>query len=1061
MSEDASFFKQKRDFLKSHEPFHLLSNNLLKKIVTRLKVQVYGVGQTICERGHKGDCLFIIYTGSVVETLVDNSGEEITLSVLGEGDCFGPISFLTDEAYLSTIKAKENVELFVLHNNDIRVLIQKSPALSMYLSRVITMRIKTFFDFFEKEKIKVVEVIEDKYEKERKLEVINKVTGLVLSAQDINKTLLLVVEAVNREMDADACSIYLVDRVSNDLVLEAAIGFDDRVIYNVRMRLDAGEGVTGWVVENGEPVALEDVHTDPRVKFITEIHEERLYSLLSVPLGDKKNVIGAINIQTVDRRKYTYDDIRGLSIMANHIALAISHARLKKRIQIAEGMSDRRATGNFSFVGKGKYVNRINSFVDSMSSVGEPALIGGENGTGKIPMSKIIHYKSKRYKGPFVEIDCRDINNESWGEELFGYEKRHDIKINDITTAEGPSEGAPSVKSAEPGDISTRLGYIELADSGTIFLNHVDELNQANQIKLLNYINEGKFNRVNGNDTVFSNARIIATVSNDFALSMEEGGFDKSLYKILSKNFFQLKALRDQKRSTPMLAKHFLEKISRELHKDVKNVSDHAMGRLMSYNWPGNVVEFENVLKRAVILAKGEVITSEQIFFGIPTGEKKLSLNILSLDAVKGFLKSRFYPMSLQIFSSILLITTLLMLFLGNEDGGLNLANMFFWSAGLFGIYLMVFFSGRFLCGICPFAAAGDLAGRLKNSNLHVPKLLVTNGKYITIGMILVVFWFEGITSIPRSSTLTAYLILFILSGSVVSGFMFERRVWCRYVCPLGGLLGVYSFSSITSLRANRSVCLNKCETHDCYLGTKIAKGCPMYLHPYGLESNRDCVLCMNCYKNCSHSSIMVNLQIPGSDIGYMSNRSLPESLLCLSFLGMLLVEYGSLLSIDSQWFQSLWGFTGINQTVLYTLIFIFVLFLPSGAIGLLDYTGNGFSLKSVKERITDFGYAAIPLALMGHLAFYWNKLKTTFRTIPEFAGIYKPEGVEPDILMVDKVGGISAIELLCILAGFAGSAYVFYTISKKTGHVLTKFTIASYFIVFATFVLAHVFITK
>jgi len=1059
MTEEMSFFKRKRDFLKNYEPFSLLSNNLLKKIVSKLQIQHYGVGQTICERGRKGNCLFIIHAGSVVETLVDNSGEEITVAVLSKGDCFGAISLLTDEPYLATKKAKEDVELFVIYNDDIQELFQKNPVLSMYLTRVVSMRIKAFFDFFKKEKIKIVEVIEDKFEKERKLDVINRVTRLFHSSEDINKTLQFVVKAVNKEMKADACSIYLVDPVSHELLLEAAVGFDEKVIKNARMRLDEGEGITGWVVKNCEPVALENIHDDPRVKFITEIHEERLSSLLSVPLGDKNNVIGAINIQTVDRRRYTYDDIRGLTIMANHIALAISHARLKRRIQIAEGVSSRKVPNDPGFVGKGNYIDKINAFVDSMSSVDEPVLIGGEDGTGKVPMSKIIHYKSKRYKGPFVEIDCRDIDSESWGEELFGYEQSSYVISDDDSTEKDLQDKLSPKKGIETGNIATRLGYIELADSGTIFLNHVDRLNQANQIKLLNYLQEGKFHRVNGNDTIFSNARIITSVSQGIASSIEEGKFDKSLYKILSKNHYQLKAIRDQKRSIPMLTKYLLEKINRELHKDVNNVSDNAMGRLMSYDWPGNVKELENVLRRAVILAKGHVITSEQIFFGIPMGEKKWTLNILSFDTVKSFFKSKFYPSGFQILSSIFLVITLLILFLGHKDGQLNFINILFWSAGIFGMYLITFVSGRFLCGICPFAAAGDLANRFKSFNRQIPKILVSYGRYNAIGLIVLVFWFEGVTSIPRSSTLTAYLIIFILSGAVISGLIFERRAWCRYVCPLGGLFGVYSLASITSLKANRSVCLNQCETHDCYLGTQLTKGCPMYLHPYGLENGRDCVLCMNCYKNCSHSSIRVNLQVPGSDIGNMSNRSLSESLLCLSLLGILLVEYGSLLSMDSQWFQSLYSFIGINQTVLYTLIFTFVSFLPSGSIVFLDFVCNGFSFNNVKTRITDFGYAAIPLALMGHLAFYWNKLKVDFWKLMEITGIYQPVRVGNEVLIADKIGVMSAIELLFILAGGLGSIYIFYLLSKKTRHVLTKSTIACYLSVFAAFAFAYIFI--
>ena len=230
-----------------------------------------------------------------------------------------------------------------------------------------------------------------------------------------------------------------------------------------------------------------------------------------------------------------------------------------------------------------------------------------------------------------------------------------------------------------------------------------------------------------------------------------------------------------------------------------------------------------------------------------------------------------------------------------------------------------------------------------------------------------------------------------------------------------------------------------------------------MFLHPYGLESNRDCVLCMNCYKNCGHSSIKVNIQAPGSDIAGLSNRSLADSFLSLSLLGVLLVEYRSLLSIDSGLFQSLYKFTGINQTVLYTLIFIFVSAMPFVLIGLLDYVCSGFSFDNTKKRIADFGFAAIPLALMGHLAFYWDKLKANFWRLLEITNVYKSNRIASEGLITNQIGGISALELLFILAGFIGSIYVFYIISKKTSHILTKSTIACYFTVFAFFALLYI----
>ncbi|MBC8550683.1 MAG: hypothetical protein H8D23_13650, partial [Candidatus Brocadiales bacterium] len=155
----------------------------------------------------------------------------------------------------------------------------------------------------------------------------------------------------------------------------------------------------------------------------------------------------------------------------------------------------------------------------------------------------------------------------------------------------------------------------------------------------------------------------------------------------------------------------------------------------------------------------------------------------------------------------------------------------------------------------------------------------------------------------------------------------------------------------------------------------------------------------------------------------------------------------------------SLYSFIGINQTVLYTLIFAFVSLLPSGFIVFLDYVCNGFSFDNVKTRITDFGYAAIPLALMGHLAFYWNKLKTDFWKLMEITGIYHPVRVENEVLITEKIGVLSAIELLFILAGVLGSIYILYLLSKKTRHLLTKSTIACYLSVFAAFAFAYIYI--
>ena len=140
-----------------------------------------------------------------------------------------------------------------------------------------------------------------------------------------------------------------------------------------------------------------------------------------------------------------------------------------------------------------------------------------------------------------------------------------------------------------------------------------------------------------------------------------------------------------------------------------------------------------------------------------------------------------------------------------------------------------------------------------------------------------------------------------------------------------------------------------------------------------------------------------------------------------------------------------------------YSLIFRFASAMPLVLIGCLDSVWSGFSFDNAIKRIADFGYAAIPLALMGHLAFYWDKLKVSFWRLLEITNIYKSSTIESEVLIANKIGGISALELLFILAGFIGNIYVFYIISKKTRHILTKSTIVCYFTVFTAFAFLYI----
>jgi DNA-binding NtrC family response regulator len=235
--------------------------------------------------------------------------------------------------------------------------------------------------------------------------------------------------------------------------------------------------------------------------------------------------------------------------------------------------------GFHNIIGTGRAMKRIFELVDTISGLSSTVLIQGETGTGKELIAKAIHFNSPRKDQKMVSINCGAIPENLLESELFGH-----------------------VKGAFTGAVQTRIGRFEQANGGTIFLDEIGNMPVTLQVKLLRVLQEREFERVGGNSTVKVDVRIIAATSSNLEQMVKDGTFREDLFYRLNVIPIDLPPLRERREDVPLLVQKFIEHFC-ETHKlDLKTVSPQVMKALMSFEWPGNVRQLENIVERMVAL---------------------------------------------------------------------------------------------------------------------------------------------------------------------------------------------------------------------------------------------------------------------------------------------------------------------------------------------------------------------------------------------------------------------------------------------------------------------------
>lgn len=237
-------------------------------------------------------------------------------------------------------------------------------------------------------------------------------------------------------------------------------------------------------------------------------------------------------------------------------------------------------------LGSCKKMQEVFSAIRKVATTDVPVLIIGESGTGKELVAKAIHLSSNRKEKPFVVINSSAIPETLLESELFGHEK-----------------------GAFTGAHIQRKGRMEMAQQGTLFLDEIGELSLSLQVKLLRFLQEQKIERVGGREEISLDTRILAATNVDLKEAIKEGRFREDLYYRLGVVTISLPPLREREEDIMLLANFLLKKYAKEVNKNIKGFTPHALEAIELYNWPGNIRELENRVKRAVIMAEGSRIT--------------------------------------------------------------------------------------------------------------------------------------------------------------------------------------------------------------------------------------------------------------------------------------------------------------------------------------------------------------------------------------------------------------------------------------------------------------------
>jgi formate hydrogenlyase transcriptional activator len=447
--------------------------------------------------------------------------------------------------------------------------------------------------------------IDQRKQAEDRLQLLLDVTNQVVSNLQLQDLLRAISASVRRVMHCDLVSVCFPDSEFNRLQT-FVLDFPESKGFIREEFFTSMEGsLSGLVFRTGKPwtgsaldilqLGLKDEAAIP----------EGLKTGCIVPLVSRNRILGLLSLGRREENAFCQADILFLIQVASQIAIAVENtsayreitqarAELEKALEENQRLKDRLQDENLALreqidqalmfeeiVGASPPLRAVLSRVSKVAPTDSTVLLTGETGTGKELIARAIHKRSRRSSRAFVSVSCAAIPPSLIASELFGHEK-----------------------GAFTGATQRRLGRFELADEGTLFLDEIGELPAETQITLLRVLQEREFERVGGNQRIRADVRIIAATNRDLESAIASGTFRGDLFYRLNVFPIEIPPLRERRGDIPLLVEYFIGHFARKAGKSFRGINKKTLDLLLSYPWPGNIRELQNVVERSVIVCE-------------------------------------------------------------------------------------------------------------------------------------------------------------------------------------------------------------------------------------------------------------------------------------------------------------------------------------------------------------------------------------------------------------------------------------------------------------------------
>ena len=434
------------------------------------------------------------------------------------------------------------------------------------------------------------------------LKLILDLTNQVVSNLELRDLLHAASGSVRRVMRCDAAAIMLPDADGTHLCVHALDYPDSRGIFTEGARVPMEGTMPGDAFKSGKPMVVNRLDLDEMPpEMYHKAKGEGLNSFCDIPLISRNRLLGVLAVARRDESAFDEDEVSFLMQAANQVAIGVENAlayseiaELKDRLAQEKLYLEDELRGEMDFegiVGQSSALRHVLNLVETVAPSDSTVLMLGETGTGKELIARAIHDRSRRKDRTFVKINCAAIPTGLLESELFGHER-----------------------GAFTGAIAQKIGRLELADQGTLFLDEVGDIPLDIQPKLLRALQEREFERLGSTRTKKVNVRLVAATNRDLDKMIENREFRSDLYYRLNVFPIRIPPLRERPEDIPLLVRYFTQKYARRMEKQIESIPAGDMKKLASWHWPGNIRELENFIERSVILTHGSALQ-------IPIGE--------------------------------------------------------------------------------------------------------------------------------------------------------------------------------------------------------------------------------------------------------------------------------------------------------------------------------------------------------------------------------------------------------------------------------------------------------